>query len=1071
MHPKPLAIGVITANTGGYYFGAMLSGIHRITRQAGVPIIVIRGVLHEIRLPPFGAAHVAGWLIIHPGEDDTATLAALVATGVPVVTIATAADAVSCSSVVADNRGDTRALVNHLIDHGHRRIAYIDHGNDTWSRDRYQGYMDALAERGITLDPALVLDAERARAQLGETGPQHHTQLGEHAADELIARGTPCTALVAGTDHSAIAAMRVLQDAGYRVPEDVAVVGFDDIAEAQYTRPPLTTVRTRFDQFGCAAAEHLLAMVCAERDVQPTQIVMPTRLLCRRSCGCAGLEEIRTRGVQVLASATNWKIDLARQLVQLISYPQVPDPSISPAQIWPGSGTLISALEAALQGRDGAAFATGIEAAWQQAVAITENQELLNAAVALLEGAAEQHLANAPPAAPPCTAALFRQFRAAMMRARLGYEAAKNTYLMASDVTNQEISLALLSSQVGESETLRWLGKTPASWGCLGLWDNPQAGKSATLTVAGVYQRDGAALMASGEQYSATAFPPFEALPPPARQGHDLMILSPLRAGADDLGVLALCGFADRKFTFDAETLWIQAALLSATLKRDAMVRHLEDQALVLARARDAAESANQAKSTFLANMSHELRTPLNGILGYAQILTRAGDLLPRQAQGLRIIQQSGEHLLTLINDVLDLTKIEAGKIDLVPTTVHLRTFLEGIIDIIRARAEAKGLIFTFEPLDSLPARLGVDETRLRQVLLNLLGNAVKFTERGSIRLRVSAVNRSLHVVSGDQQLGYAPNQRPLPTAKICFEVIDSGVGIRPDELSKLFHPFEQIGDTRQRAEGTGLGLAISQRLIQRMGSTIQVASQVGGGSTFWFDLIVPVFAEEPARVPPAARQVVGYTGPRRKILVVDDSVYNRTFLVDLLSPLGFAIAEAADGPAALALARSAQPDLILLDLLMPGMTGMETTQALRQQTELRNVVIIATSASVFDTDRQQSLLAGCDTFLPKPIHVEQLLSLLATHMGLTWCYAEAELLDPPQPDEPDTMSLTPPQEELAALFELASIGDILGLQARAAKLAQHDSAVRPFAQRLERLASQFEPEQALALIARYMQP
>jgi CheY-like chemotaxis protein len=356
----------------------------------------------------------------------------------------------------------------------------------------------------------------------------------------------------------------------------------------------------------------------------------------------------------------------------------------------------------------------------------------------------------------------------------------------------------------------------------------------------------------------------------------------------------------------------------------------------------------------------------------------------------------------------------------------------------------------------------------LRQVLLNLLGNAIKFTAHGSVTLRVSVVSSPWSIASDNGQQATDNGQRT--TDEIRFEVVDTGVGISADDAPRLFRPFEQVGSARQRADGAGLGLAISQGLIQRMGSALQVESQVGHGSTFWFDLSVPVTTEALEKLP-SGRPVIGYAGPRRTILVVDDSSYNRAFLVDLLTPLGFTLAEAADGEAALTQVRALRPDAILMDLRMPGMTGMAATQAIRQTEDLREMIIIAISASVFDTDRQQSLLAGCNAFLPKPIRVDQLLELLATHLGLTWHYAEGEWPDPAQPDGVDPATGVPPPAELARLFELAEIGDILGLQARAADLEQRDPRLHPFAQRLGRLAGRFELKQALALIARYRQP
>jgi CheY-like chemotaxis protein len=255
-----------------------------------------------------------------------------------------------------------------------------------------------------------------------------------------------------------------------------------------------------------------------------------------------------------------------------------------------------------------------------------------------------------------------------------------------------------------------------------------------------------------------------------------------------------------------------------------------------------------------------------------------------------------------------------------VPTSIDFSAFLRSIGGIVRARAEAKNLVFIVELLDPLPAVVRADQTRLRQVLLNLLGNAIKFTEHGSVTLRVSVVGGPQLVVSGESSAITTTDKPsalkttdhgPLTTDMIRFEVIDTGVGISTADMARLFRPFEQVGDAWQRAEGTGLGLAISQRLAQRMGGYIQVRSQPGVGSAFWFDLVAPVAAEMPAKDSPERRTIVGYEGPRRTILIADDSTDNRSILVDLLVPLGFTVAEAADGATALARARELRPDAI----------------------------------------------------------------------------------------------------------------------------------------------------------------
>ncbi len=415
---------------------------------------------------------------------------------------------------------------------------------------------------------------------------------------------------------------------------------------------------------------------------------------------------------------------------------------------------------------------------------------------------------------------------------------------------------------------------------------------------------------------------------------------------------------------------------------------------------KELADTANRAKSEFLANMSHELRTPLNGILGYAQILQRDKTLTDKQQDGLRIIHQCGSHLLTLINDILDLSKIEAQKMELYQNDFHFPAFLESVVEICRIRAEQKGISYIYQPTSELPIGIWADEKRLRQVLINLLGNAIKFTEKGGVRFTVSFAEK-LSVNESDQK----------PTHRIRFQIIDTGIGMSQEQVARIFLPFEQVGDIKKQSEGTGLGLAISHQIVKLMGSTIQVKSEIGQGSTFWIELDLQESVDwiQSARVM-AAGKIVGIATGKRRILVVDDKWENRSVVVNLLDEIGFEMAEASDGQEALEKAMQFLPNLIITDLTMPVMDGFELTRRLRQQAEFQELTIIVSSASVFESDQHKSLGVGADDFLPKPVHADDLLQKLEKYLQIEWVYETV-------PEKPENVTLITTQKQNSSVL------------------------------------------------------
>ncbi len=538
--------------------------------------------------------------------------------------------------------------------------------------------------------------------------------------------------------------------------------------------------------------------------------------------------------------------------------------------------------------------------------------------------------------------------------------------------------------------------------------------------------------------------------------GWILPTVSPIVAAS--AAALLLKNYYDQ---WELETAYDRLKDYSRTLEQK-----VHDRTQQLEEAKVAADAANHAKSEFLANMSHELRTPLNGILGYAQILQRSKTMNAKELDGVQIIHQCGSHLLTLINDVLDLSKIEARKLELHASDLHLQSFLMGVSEICRIRAEQKGVEFKFLPDPQLPVGVVADEKRLRQVLINLLGNAIKFTENGAVTFKVER----LDVPSADEE--------EKPTCQLRFHIEDTGVGMTPEQVDKIFLPFEQVGNRKKQAEGTGLGLAISQKIATLMGSQLEVRSQVGEGSIFWIDLDLAVSQNWiEANLQQERGKIVGVAGDRSPtILMVDDAWESRSIVVNLLDSVGFNMVEATNGREALDKALETPPDLIITDVAMPVMDGFEFMSCVRSAPKLKEIPIIVSSASVFDDDRARSLEAGGDDFLPKPVEIDRLLSYLEKYLQVDWVY-EAEVAGAATngtgttAKEPQAVAplVAPPPDDLEKLYDLAMRGYLHGIEAEVDRLEREDASLVPFASEVRQMAKEFQVKKIREFIKPFM--
>jgi PAS domain S-box-containing protein len=566
MRPSAITLGVFsTAQIGTGHMGETillgdtLLGIHATARQHDARVILISEPPGATGVPGPAWDQVDGWITVHV-TDGVADLAR---TGVPLVLINAVVEGVHCPVVLPDNYGGVYAAVSHLIDHGHTRIAFTGSMQYTDVRERFDGYQAALADRGIPIDPDIVFDLRS-----DEDGEMRRV------FRQWVDARLPYSALFACNDNNAKLAITLVREAGFQVPGHLAVIGFDDIEDAQYTHPPLTSIRQQFYENGAVAARLLLAQLTGQRQTaEPGVTYVPTALITRQSCGCGSLQDAPLPEIGHLATLVDWQAPLTRELVRLLQHPVPPSLTLAPAHVWPGSAVVCRALAAIGQGAVPPAREE-LAQAWSEAVLHTTDLENILSVIALIEQTAIRLAAAASdPTAPARLDSLLRQIRFDLLRAYHAQQKAATTHAEHLVRLNYDVSSVLLRQPVREAQGLEWLSRTAEIWGCLGLRDPKAGADQSVLTVVGSYAQDERLRVPVGQRYSVTGFPPAELLPASIQAEDNLVKVFPIRTATRDWGILVLCGPIETR-----PTTPMLAMLLGSALERDALLASLEAQ-------------------------------------------------------------------------------------------------------------------------------------------------------------------------------------------------------------------------------------------------------------------------------------------------------------------------------------------------------------------------------------------------------------------------------------------------------------------------------------------------------------